>query len=144
MNENALVLNTLQATTKKGGVFTTLNINDEKDQDLLLATQDNNEMEKINDHVGDVLTVTGLFVREREVEDTNSEGEVITYYKHNTILFTDDDKMYVTGSNAFWMSLDFILTLKGYPTREKPLKIKITQTDAKEKGHKYLKAVIVK
>ena len=142
--EDALALNTLQASQKKGGVFCTLNIQDEKDQDLLLSSQDNEEMEKINDHVGEFLTVIGIFVKEREVEGTNDEGEVISYYKHNTILFTEDDKMYVTGSNSFWMSLDFIMTLKGIPTRENPLKIKISQSDAKEKGHKYLKAVIAK
>lgn len=142
--ENALALNTLQSNNKKGGVLCTLNLQDEHDVDLLLSTQDNSDMEKVNDHVGDILELNGLYVREREVEDTNEDGEVINYFKHTTILFTTDGKMYVTGSNAFFMSLELICTFKGYPTKESPLKIKIVQTDAKEKGHKYLKAVIVK
>lgn len=144
MNENALALNTLQSTAKKGGVLTTLNLQNQEDVDLLLSTQDNQDMLKVNDFVGKELEVSGIYVREREVEDQNEEGEVINFYKHTTILFTTDGKMYVTGSNAFFMSLDLICTFKGYPTRDNPLKIKITQTDAKEKGHKYLKAVIVK
>lgn len=142
--ENALALNTLQSNAKKGGVLCTLNLQDEKDVDLLLSTQDNEDMLKIKDFVGQELELSGLYVREREIEDTNEEGEVITYFKHTTILFTTDGKMYVTGSNAFYMSLDLICTFKGYPTKENPLKIKIVETDAKEKGHKYLKAVIVK
>ena len=52
--------------------------------------------------------------------------------------------MLVTGSNAFFMSLQLICDFKGYPSKEMPIKIKIVQTDAKEKGHKYLKAVYVK
>ena len=101
-------------------------------------------MLKVNDFVGQELSVIGLYVKEREIEDTNDEGEVISYYKHTTILFTEDGKMYVTGSNAFYMSIDLICTFKGMPTRENPLKIKITNSDAQEKGHKYLKAVISK
>lgn len=142
--ENALALNTLQSNAQKGGVLCTLNLNNEQDVDLLLSTQDNEDMEKVNDHVGEELEVNGLYVKEREVESTNEEGEVITYFKHTTILFTTDGKMYVTGSNAFFMSLELICTFKGYPTKENPLKIKVVQTDAQEKGHKYLKAVIVK
>lgn len=142
--ENALALNTLQSNAKKGGVLCTLNLQDEQDVDLLLSTQDNEDMLKVKDYVGEELELSGLYVREREIEDTNEEGEVITYFKHTTILFTTDGKMYVTGSNAFYMSLDLICTFKGYPTKENPLKIKIVETDAKEKGHKYLKAVIVK
>lgn len=142
--ENALALNTLQSNTQKGGVLCTLDLKNEEDIDLLLSTQDNDDMEKVNDHVGETLDVTGLYVREREVESTNDDGEVITYFKHTTILFTSDNRMFVTGSNAFFMSLDLICKLKGYPTKENPLKIKIVQTEAQTKGHNYLKAVIVK
>ena len=142
--ENSLALNTLKSDDKKGGVLCTLNLQNPEDVDLLLSTQDNKDIEKINDHVGEELEVTGLYIREREVEDTNEEGEVITYYKHTTIIFTADNRMLVTGSNAFFMSLQLICDFKGYPSKEMPIKIKIVQTDAKEKGHKYLKAVYVK
>ena len=142
--KNELALNTLQSNAKKGGVLCTLNLQDEHDVDLLLSTQDNEDMEKVNDYVGEILEVNGVYIKEREVEDTNEEGEVINYFKHTTILFTTDGKMYVTGSNAFFMSLELIGLFKGYPTRDNPMRIKIIQTDAKEKGHKYLKAVIVK
>ena len=74
--ENAIMQNNLQSSLR-GGVFTTLNINDEHDADLLLATQDNEDMKKINDVVGNVLEVVGLFIKERKVEDTNNDGEVI-------------------------------------------------------------------
>ena len=142
--ENELALNTLQADAKKGGVLCTLDLANEQDVDLLLSTQDNDDMLKVKDQVGQVLEVNGMYVRERSEQSTNEDGEVIDYYKHTTILFTTDGKMYVTGSNAFFMSLDLIATFKGYPTKENPLKIKIVETDAKEKGHKYLKAVIAK
>lgn len=142
--ENALMQNTLQGGYNNGGIFTTLNVADEKDADLLLSTQDNENMLKVNDVKGQILEVIGLFIRERNVQDTNDDGEVIDYFKHTTILFTKDDKMYVTGSNSFFMSLDLICKLKGNPSREKPLKIKVSSVPAKEQGHTYLKAVLVK
>ena len=141
--ENSLALNTLKSDAKKGGVLCTLNLQNSEDVDLLLSTQDNDDIEKINDHVGEELEVTGLYIREREVEDTNEEGEVITYYKHTTILFTQDNRMLVTGSNAFFMSLQLICDFKGYPSKEMPLKIRIVQTDAKQIDHKYLKVSII-
>ena len=128
----------------RGGMFTTLNLEDEKDTDLILSTQDNDSMLKVNDNVGKVLEVIGLYIREKKIQDVNDDGELYDRYKHTTILFTSDGNMYVTGSNSFYSSLDFICALKGYPTREKPLKIKIGQSDAETKGHKFLKAILVK
>ena len=142
---NALVLseNNLQGGNKKK-VFTSLDLNKEENIDRILATQDSETMKYINDVKGQVLDVIGVYVTEREVEDINSDGEVFTRFKHTTILFTADGNQYVTGSNSFYTSLELICSLKGYPTEEKPMKLKITDAPAKEKGHTYLKCTIVK
>lgn len=144
--ENALVLgaNNLQGGVSKKRVFTSLDMNKEENIDRIIGTQDSENMKYVKDFKGQVLEVVGVYITEREVEDTNDDGEVYTQLKHVTILFDKDGNQYVTGSNAFYTSLDLICSLKGYPTEEKPMKLKITETPAKEKGHTYLKCTVVK
>ena len=55
------------------------------------------------------------------------------------MLFDENGKSYVTGSNACYMSFADIVSVKGMPTRENPLKLIPIKVDAKEKGHSYLK-----
>ena len=147
--ENALMQrqeNTLNGVREenKTKTFTTLDMSKEENVDLILATQDECDF-YIKDCVGKVINTYGVFITEREVENVNEEtGEVIKYNKHVTILFDENGKSYVTGSNAFYMSLDLIMKVKGYPTEENPLRLEVVEKDAKEKGHKYLKVRLAK
>lgn len=125
-------------------IFVTFDLSKEENIDLLLESQDNDKVLKINEHKNEVIECIGAYITRRENEDTNDDGEVFTRRDYTTLLFAKDGKIYVTGSNAFYQSLDFICTLKGWPTRENPIKIKFAEAPAKEAGHKYLKAVIVK
>lgn len=124
-------------------VLFTLDLTKEENIDKLLASQDKENVQYIKDNVGKIINCVGVYITRRQFEDVNSEGEVINRRKHATLLFDADGSMYVTGSNSFYNSLDFICTLKGWPTEEHPMKIKIVESDAEEKGHKWLKAVIV-
>lgn len=142
--ENALVLseNKLQGGVSNKRVFCSLDMSKEENIDKVISTQDSENMKYLKDMKGQVINCIGVYITEREVLDTNEEGEVITLLKHVTILFDDEGNQYVTGSNAFYQSLDLICTFKGYPTEEKPMKLKVVETPAKEKGHTYLKCTI--
>lgn len=146
--ENALAkANNQLLEVEKGDnkkIFVSLDLTKEENIDLLLASQDNENVLKINDHKNETIECIGVYITRRENEDTNDDGEVFTRRDYTTLLFDKDGKIYVTGSNAFYQSLDFICTLKGWPTEENPIKIKFAEAPAKEAGHKYLKAVIVK
>lgn len=143
---NALVLseNNLKGGLSNKRVFTSLDMTKEENIDRILSTQDKENMLYIKDVKGQVLEVVGVYITERTVEDNNEEGEVFEYNKHVTIVFTKDGKQYVTGSNAFYNALDLICSLKGYPTEEKPFKLKIVEVPAKEQGHTYLSCSLVK
>lgn len=145
---NALVKqeNNLNEVVKEDNkkIFFSLDLSKEENIDKLLASQDSANVLYVKDNVGLTINCIGVYITRREIEDQNEEGEVYTRRKHTTLLFADDGSIYVTGSNSFYSSLDFICSLKGYPTEEHPVKIKFSETDAAEKGHKYLKAVIVK
>ena len=125
-------------------IFFSLDLSDEKNIDLLLASQDSENVKYVKDYIGTVINCVGIYITRREFEDTDEDGVVYTRKKHTTILFDDNNNIYVTGSNSFYQSLDFICTLKGYPTESNPVKIKFSETEAEAKGHKWLKAVIVR
>ena len=119
--------------------FTSLDMGDEEQQDLLL-----NAMEDVDfilaDCIGKTITCTGYYVIEREVDTANEEtGEVITRKKHALVLFDDNNKSYATGSNACFMSFSNIVSIKGLPSKERPLMLDVIESPAKEKGHNYLK-----
>lgn len=146
--ENALMQrqeNTLQGVREDNKkIFTTLDMSKEESIDKILSTQDECD-HYIKDCVNQVINCTGVFITEREVESVNEEtGELIKYNKHVTILFDENGESYVTGSNAFYMSLDLICKLKGYPTEDKPMKFEVVEKEAGEKGHKYLKVRLAK
>ena len=125
--------------------FTSLNINNEEEANMLLASDGEADF-KLNDEVGKEITVIGVKATEREEETTNDEtGEVIIRLKHTLMLFDDEGKTHVTGSNACYKSFERIVSVKRYlPTKERPMTVKVIQTDAKEKGHKYLRLQFVK
>ena len=120
--------------------FTSLNPNDEKDMDMLLASDSKVDF-KLNDEVGQVITVIGVKATERDEEDYNEEtGESIVRIKHTLMLFDENGKSHVTGSNACYKSFERIVAIKrALPTREKPIKVKVVEVPAQTKGHNYLK-----
>ncbi len=146
--ENALVKqeNQLMEVRKDENkkILFTLDLSKEENIDKLLASQDKENVLYVKDNVGKIINCIGVYITRRQFEDTNQDGEVINRKKHATLLFDTDGSIYVTGSNNFYNSLDFICTLKGWPSEDNPMKIKIVEDDAEEKGHKWLKAVIVK
>lgn len=124
--------------------FTNLDMRDEAQQDMLLSAMEEVDY-KLNDHINEVINVIGYYVLEREVDSVNEDtGEVITRKKHALVLFDDNHKSYATGSNACFMSFSNIVSIKGTPSIDKPLRVKIIETPAKEKGHTYLKLKIEK
>ena len=123
---------------------TSLDLNDEEQADMLLNSMQDVDF-RLNEVIGQEIEVIGAYVTERETDTVNEEtGEVITRKKHTLMLFDKDGKSYVTGSNACYMSYIYIISIKGVPTKEKPLKLIPIKVDAKEKGHTYLKLKIAK
>lgn len=123
---------------------TTLDLNDPEQQDLLLNSMQKVDY-KLNDFVDKEINVVGTYVTEVEVDSINEEtGEVITRKKHVLMLFDDNDKSYVTGSNSCYMSFVNIVSIKGLPSKENPMKLVPIKVPAQEKGHSYLKLKISK
>lgn len=120
--------------------FTSLNPNDEKDMDMLL-TADSKADFKLNDEIGKEIVVIGVKATERDEEDFNEEtGECIVRKKHTLMLFDENGKSHVTGSNSCYKSFERIVAIKRcLPTREKPMKVKVINVPAETKGHNYLK-----
>lgn len=128
--------NSGEKTIKK---ITSLDLNDEKNVDMLLNSMQEVDF-KLNECINKEIEVVGCMATEREEDSVNEEsGEVITRKKHVLMLFDKNGKSYVTGSNACYMSFVTIVSLKGMPTKDKPLVLIPIKTDAKEKGHSYLR-----
>ena len=124
---------------------TTLDLNNEEDVDLLIDTLNGECDHKLLDCVDKVINVVNVYTQSRKYEEYDDEaGEVVTRWKHILILFDDKNESYVTGSSSAYRSANTIFSLKGKPTRENPIKLKVIRTDAKEKGHQYLKITIAK
>ena len=123
---------------------TSLDLTDEEQVDMLLNSMQDVDY-KLNEMIGKTIDVIGAYVVEREVDSVNEDtGEIITRKKHVLMLFDKNNKSYVTGSNACYMSYVDIVAIKGLPSKEKPLKLTPIKVDAKEKGHSYLKLKIAK
>lgn len=122
---------------------TSLDFNDPEDMEMLVASMDEVDS-KLNEEVGKVLEVIGHTVgtyqkTENVVDDETGEEKEITRTKHTLILFTKDGKSHVTGSEACFQSYGLIIgMLKRTPSRENPMKLKVVERPAKEKGHNYL------
>lgn len=123
---------------------TSLNLEDEAQADMLLSGRSEVD-HKLNDEVGSIINCIGYYISEREVTDISEQtGEEFTQLKHVLMLFDDKGESHVTGSNSCYMSFSDIISIKGRPSIEKPLKLKVIKVDAKERGHQYLKLAIVK
>ena len=125
--------------------YTTLDIDDENQADLLLNAMSDVDF-KLNDCVGQVIECVGCYATEREVESVDENtGEVITRKKHTLILFDKDGKSYVTGSNACYNSFATICNIKRRkPTLENHMNFQVIKTSAKQAGHSYLRLKLVK
>lgn len=122
---------------------TSLDLEDEAQADMLLNSMQDVDF-KLNDCIEKEITVIGFYAVERPVEGFNEDtGETYTRYKHVLMLFDEEGKSYVTGSNACFMSFNDIITIKGEPTKDSPLILKPIKVDAKEKGHSYLRLKFV-
>lgn len=130
-----------ETTVKKA---TSLDLTNDDDVDMLLNSMQDVDF-KLNDCIDETIVVIGAYATEREVDSFNEEtGEVITRKKHTLTLFDENGKSYVTGSNACYMSFTDIVSIKGMPTKENPLKLIPIKVDAKEKGHSYLKLKVAR
>lgn len=136
--------NIFSADEQKIKKATSLDIEDEEQADLLLGAMSEVDF-RLNDEKGKVLEVIGYYAQEIPTDTYNEEtGELIKRKKHTLTLFTSDGKSHVTGSNACFMSFNDIISIKGIPTKEKPMYLKVVETPAKEKGHTYLRLKPVK
>lgn len=150
-NENGLVIN--QPNQLQADIFggeqrvkkaTSLDINIEEEADMLLNAMQDVE-NKLNDFIGKTIIVTGFFAQEFESDTFNEEtGEQVTRKKHTLTLFDEKGVPYVTGSNACYRSFVDIISIKGQPSKEHPLKLVPVKVDAKEKGHSYLRLKLSK
>lgn len=152
MQENERGLAVRNATMVTSDLFgeskakrmTSLDLSDEEQIDMFLNAQNDADY-KLNDCVGQIITVVGATIGEYPNETTNEEtGEVIIRKKHSLCLFDENGKSYVTGSGTCYYSFASIVALKGLPTKEKPLKLEIIKVPAEVKGHEYLKVKIAK
>ena len=120
--------------------FTSLNLNDDRDNDMLLAS-DSNADYKLADEVGKQIKVIGVKATESEKTEYNEEtGEELNRVKHTLMLFDEDGKSHVTGSNACYKSFERIVAVKRFlPTREKPMTLEVIEVPAQTKGHNFIK-----
>ena len=124
--------------------MTSLDLNDDEQVDMFLNSQSEADY-KLNDCVGQVITVIGATIGEYPNETTNEEtGEVIIRKKHSLCLFDENGKSYVTGSGSCYFCFASIVALKGLPTKESPIKLEVIKVPAETKGHEYLKVKIAK
>lgn len=124
--------------------MTSLDLRDEEQVDMFLNAQSDADF-KLNDCVGQIITVIGATIGEYPNETINEEtGEMIIRKKHSLCLFDEDGKSYVTGSGTCYYSFANIVALKGMPTKESPLKLEVIKVPAEVKGHEYLKVKLAK
>lgn len=82
---------------------------------------------RINDIVGQTITVKDVYIREYEKKDLDENGN--PRIGHTTILFDTDGKTYVTASNYFFNAIAQILNAVG--NLDKPIDIKIVKKPTK-------------
>ena len=124
--------------------MTSLDLSDEEQIDMFLNAQNDADF-KLNDCVGQIITVIGATIGEYPSESVNEEtGEMIIRKKHSLCLFDEEGNGYVTGSGSCYYSFAGIVSLKGMPTKENPFKLEVVKVPAEVKGHEYLKVKIAK
>lgn len=141
---NVNVVNTDIFGTSKSKRVSSLDLEDEEQANAFLNSSQDADF-KLNDCVGQVITCIGATITESEKTDIKEDtGEVIARKKHGLCLYDENYKSYVTGSGACYQSFAMAVAIKGMPTIENPITFEVVKTDAKEKGHQYLKLKVVK
>ena len=123
--------------------FTTVDINDKKDANMLV-----NGMQKpdhyLKDFVDQVIECVGCYIIARDNDSFNEDtGESITRTKHVLVLFDVNGKSYLTGSGMCYRAFSDITAINGLPSKDNHIKFKPINIDAEEKGHKFLSLVVV-
>lgn len=78
---------------------------------------------KLNDIVGQVISIKDIYIEERQIIDETT-GEVKPKYR--TIIFDDNNQSYATGSYGVYNSLCRIIALCGLPDSwSESLKVKV-------------------
>lgn len=105
--------------------FTTLPLESEEElTELYNATQECDI--KLNDIVGSVIEIHGVYIEERPFNTVDEEtGEYKEGSKYRTILFGTDGKTYVAGAYGVFNSISNIIGMFGKPTKEKPYKLEV-------------------
>lgn len=121
-----------------------LDLSNEDDQiDLLNALQ--NCDHKLNDMVNQVIEVNGAYIEERPTEFVDEEtGEVSTRSKYVTMLFGTNGETYVAGAYGVYNSIAQIAAIKGLPSKDNVMKLKVIKVPAKTAGHQLLKLILTK
>ena len=121
-----------------------LDLTNEDDQiDLLNALQ--NCDHKLNDMVNQVIEVNGTYIEERPTEFVDEEnGEVSTRSKYITMLFGTNGETYVAGAYGVYNSIAQIAAIKGLPSKDNVMKLKVIKVPAKTAGHQLLKLILTK
>lgn len=123
---------------------TTLDITKEEEADMLLNAMQDVDY-KLNDCIDKELEIVADLIQEFETETISEDtGEQIIRKKHTVILFDKEGKTYVTGSGACYLSYLNIVSIKGRPSFDHPLKLIPIKAEAKEKGHFYLRLKLSK
>lgn len=142
--KNVTVLKTDLFGNSNAKKITSLDLNDPDQVDMLLNSMTEADF-KLNDCVGKVITVVGVNISEFTNNTVNEEtGENIIRYKHPICLFDENGKSYVSGSSMCYFSLMNIISFKGMPTKENPIKVEVIKVPSDTKGHEYLKLKYVK
>ena len=123
--------------------FTTVDINDKKDANMLV-----NGMQKpdhyLKDFVDQVIECVGCYVVARDNDSFNEDtGETVTRTKHILVLFDVNGKSYLTGSQMCYRAFSDITSINGLPSKENHVKFKPINISAEEKGHNFLSLVVV-
>lgn len=79
---------------------------------------------KLNDIVGQEITIKNVYIEKRPNAIDKETGEVKTKYR--TIIFDEDGKTFVTGAYGIFNILKKIFTICGTPESwDEPLKVKV-------------------
>lgn len=142
--KNATMVSSDLFGESKAKRMTSLDLSDPEQVDMFLNAQNDADF-KLNDCVGQIITVIGATIGEYPSESVNEEtGEMIIRKKHSLCLFDEEGNSYVTGSGSCYYSFAGIVSLKGMPTKENPFKLEVVKVPAEVKGHEYLKVKIAK
>lgn len=142
--KNATMVSSDLFGESKAKRMTSLDLSDPVQVDMFLNAQNDADF-KLNDCVGQIITVIGATIGEYPSESVNEEtGEMIIRKKHSLCLFDEEGNSYVTGSGSCYYSFAGIVSLKGMPTKENPFKLEVVKVPAEVKGHEYLKVKIAK